>query len=62
MSPEGSRILAVITTREGVVGGGVPVFLVASEKERDQVSVLLSRILQAVVHDLQNGVYVIVRH
>ncbi len=42
--------------------GGVPVFPCDDEQQRERVSVLLARILQAVVHDLENGDFILVRH
>lgn len=59
---EGPVIAAVVTLRKEHIGGGVPIFPVADEEERERVAVLLSKILRGVVHDLQNGAYVIVRH
>lgn len=59
---DGPRIEAIVTLRKDLPGGGAPIFLCDSEEERERVSVLLSKILRGVVHDLENGVYVIVRH
>lgn len=62
MSPGESRIVAVVTLRRDVQAGGVPVFPVADETERDQVALLLAKLLRGTIHDLRNGSYVIVRH
>lgn len=59
---DGPRIAAVVTLRQDHVPGGVPIFPVQNEQERERVSVLLAKILRGVVHDLENGAYVIVRH
>lgn len=59
---DGPRIAAVVTLRKDTVPGGVPIFPVENEQQRERVSVLLARILRGVVHDLENGDYVIVRH
>ncbi|MCL6450628.1 MAG: hypothetical protein K6T75_04945 [Acetobacteraceae bacterium] len=56
------HILAVVTLDPGVVAGGVPVFVAQTEQEREEVAFLLGRILEAMVHDLGNGAYVLVRH
>lgn len=57
-------ILAMVTTdRERVApGGGAPVFYARDEDEAQQTAFLLSRILDAMVHDLENGVLILVRH
>lgn len=56
--------MAVVTLREGVVleGGEAPVFFVTSEEEQERLSFLLSKILRGMIHDLENGVYLIVQH
>ncbi|HWJ02079.1 MAG TPA: hypothetical protein VNU93_00285 [Verrucomicrobiae bacterium] len=55
-------ILAVITTKADNVAANVPVFYAADKDEQEKVALLLSRILNAMVHDLENGVYIIVKH
>lgn len=56
-------ILAVVTlNRELVGGGGAPVFLARDQQELDRISTYLSRITGGVTHDLENGVYILVRH
>lgn len=62
MVTDGPRIVAVVTLSDDIVPGGVPIFRVENEQQRERVSVLLARILRGVVHDLENGAYVIVRH
>jgi len=57
-----SRIVAVVTLRQDVRAGGVPVFPAADEAERDQMARLLAKLLRGTIHDLRNGSYVIVRH
>jgi len=59
---QGPRIAAIVTLRKDHPPGGVPVFSVDDEQQRERVSVLLARILQAVVHDLENGDFILVRH
>lgn len=59
---EGPRIVAVVTLRQDLPGGGAPVFPVDNEAQRERVALLLAKILRGVVHDLENGVYVVVRH
>lgn len=56
-------ILAVITLKpELVAGGGATVFIAANREEQEKVAFYLSRIMDAMVHDLDNGVMVIVGH
>ncbi|MEW6522004.1 MAG: hypothetical protein AB1445_00285 [Bacillota bacterium] len=56
------QILAVVTTTDTVVGGGTPIFHVTDAGERERVANLLARILQAMVHDIGNGTYILVKH
>lgn len=55
-------ILAVVTLNRELVGGGAPVFLARDQQELDRISTYLSRITGGVTHDLENGVYILVRH
>ncbi|HZW82292.1 MAG TPA: hypothetical protein VFF14_02565 [Candidatus Deferrimicrobium sp.] len=55
-------ILAVITTETANVAANVPVFFVASKEEQERLALLLSRIMNAMAHDLENGVFIIVKH
>ncbi len=56
-------ILAVITQDPGLVrGGGTPVFLARDQAEQDRIATYLARITEGVVHDLENGVYILVKH
>ena len=57
-----NKILAVVTLDREVVGGGAPIFYARDEAEREAVSRTLSRILNAMAHDLKNGSYIIVKH
>ena len=55
-------ILAVVTTQSSQVAANVPVFYVPDQVEQERISLLLSRILNAMAHDLENGVFIIVKH
>lgn len=55
-------ILAVIATDLDKVRGSCPLFLASNSEEQQRISLLLARILGGVVHDLENGVYIIVKH
>ncbi|EEG77117.1 capping complex subunit for YIEGIA [Dethiobacter alkaliphilus] len=54
-------ILAAVTTHDKQVSG-VPTFYADNEEERARMSTILSRVLEAVAHDMGNGVYIIVKH
>ena len=57
-------ILAAIVTRRYAdkVQGMNSIFIVEDEEERQRTALLLSRILKAMSHDLENGVTIIVQH
>lgn len=55
--------MAVITTDPRAVGGGgVPVFLAADTAQQDRIASILTRVTLGMVHDLGNGVWIVVRH
>ena len=56
-------ILAVITqNREKVGMGGTPVFFASDQEEQEKIATYPSRITEGVIHDLENGVYILVKH
>lgn len=55
-------ILAVVTIKEDLVAGGAPIFYAKNEKEQKRLALYLSRILKAMAHDLENGIYILVKH
>lgn len=56
-------ILAVITLHpDDVRGGGAPIFTVRSEEELRRVALYLSKVTNSMVHDLETGTFVIVKH
>ena len=57
-----SDILAVISLKKDLVSGGAPIFFVRNEEEMETIAGYLAKILDAMVHDLENGTYVVVRH
>ena len=57
------KILAVVTLDESKIkGADVPVFIADNQKEREKVSLLIAKITRGMVHDLENGCYIIVKH
>lgn len=61
---EAESILVIITLKRELVleGGNAPVFFAQDQEEQERVSFILSKILKGMIHDLENGVYLIVRH
>ncbi len=56
-------ILAVIALDPArVSGGGAPVFHAVNKEEQDKIALYLARITEGVVHDLENGIYILVKH
>lgn len=57
------KILAVVTLDgKKVISSGAPVFIAEDQKEREKVSLLIAKITTGMVHDLENGCYIIVKH
>ena len=59
---ESPELKAVFTYKKDMVNGAVPIFKALNEREAEVIAEKLGKILQSVVHDLENGVYVIVKH
>ncbi|TCO67878.1 capping complex subunit for YIEGIA [Marinisporobacter balticus] len=56
-------IIAIITTDRSMISTTtVPIFYAKSEDEKEKLSLLVAKITKGMVHDLENGSYVIVRH
>jgi hypothetical protein len=56
-------ILAIIALEPEKVGGcGAPIFYAVNREEQDKIAITLARITEGVVHDLENGTYIIVKH
>ncbi|WP_366922350.1 hypothetical protein MFMK1_002802 [Metallumcola ferriviriculae] len=59
------RILVLIVleeARDRVSPGEAPTFYVNNKKEQDSLALVMSRTLMAMAHDLENGVYMLVKH
>lgn len=56
------NILAAITIDPSRVGGGIPIFYAENQEEQEKISTYLARITEGVIHDLENGVYILVKH
>ncbi len=55
-------ILAAVTTKPGIVEGNFPIFMVESQEEQERIATTLGRVLEGVVHDMENGVFILVKH
>ena len=55
-------IVVLEEVRDNVSSGKAPAFYVSNKKEQDRVALLVSPIIKAMVHDLENGIYILVRH
>jgi hypothetical protein len=56
-------ILAIVALDAEKVGGcGTPIFFAANKDEQDKIATYLARITEGVVHDLENGTYIVVKH
>jgi len=57
------KIVAIVTlTPEKVKSGAAPTFTASDSGEREKLASYLGHILNAQVHDLENGTYILVRH
>ena len=60
-----NNILAIVTLKEEkekVRGGGSPIFYGEDEEEVEYLSMLIARITDSMVHDLGNGINILVKH
>lgn len=59
---KGEELVAVVTINKEAVGGDIPIFFASNPEDQARVANTLSRILKAMVHDVGDGVFVLVRH
>lgn len=58
-----AKIVAVVTINEkDVQSGGAPTFIVENKEEQQKIAFTLEKIMDATVHDLGNGPYILVNH
>ncbi|MFW6389953.1 MAG: capping complex subunit for YIEGIA [Halanaerobiales bacterium] len=57
-------ILAIITLfdKKEKVAGGAPIFYADNKQEMEEISMLLARLTLGMVHDLGNGINIIIKH
>lgn len=58
------EIMAVIITEEEKkwISGETIIFIAKDENQKEEMAILVGRMLQAVVHQLPTGIYVVVKH
>lgn len=56
------KILAIATTKRNLVAGGAPIFVAENEKELHEKAFLLEKILDAMVHQLDQETLIVVKH
>jgi len=56
------ELLAVVTVNKEAVGGDVPIFFANTEEEQVKTASTIAQVLKGMVHDVGNGVYIIVKH
>ena len=57
------QIIAIITLdKEKVYAGSAPIFVAEDEEEQQRIAMYITRITFGMVHDLGNGVLIIVKH
>ncbi len=53
-------MFAIVTTKKDSVSGGMaPIFIAEDEQERERIAMWLTRITNAIVHDLHNGTFIL---
>ncbi|SDW31108.1 hypothetical protein [Paenibacillus sp. CF384] len=57
-----AKIVAIVTMQHEQVGGGAPIFVEPDIAKRESTAFLLEKILDASVHDLKNGCFILVDH
>jgi hypothetical protein len=57
-----AKIVAIVSIDKDSVAGGAPIFIEPDEHNRESTAFMLEKILDATVHDLKNGSFVLVNH
>jgi hypothetical protein len=57
------QIIAIVTLdKEKVYAGSAPIFVAENEEEQQRIAMYITRITFGMVHDLGNGILIIVKH
>ena len=59
-----NNIIAILALKsnQDKIGGGAPIFFAENQEELKEISMLLARITMGMVHDLENGIKLIIKH
>jgi predicted FMN-binding regulatory protein PaiB len=57
-----NNLILAAVVRDTGLAAGVPLFLARNAEEQQKIAAYLARILNGMVHDLENGVLIVVRH
>ncbi len=59
-----NTVLAIFVTKDkaNTVAGSAPIFIVKDKQELEEQSMLFSRITMSMVHELSEGLRIIVKH
>ena len=56
-------IIAVVTTNKDMVSSSItPVFYAKDDEHKERLALLISKTTMGMVHDLESGTYIIVKH
>ncbi len=55
-------ILAIVTTNQEKVGGGAPIFSCKNNEEKNSVASNLEYILDAIAHEVNEEIIILVKH
>lgn len=56
------ELIAVVTVDDTYVKGDIPIFFAKTAEEQAQIAQTLAKVMKAMVHDLGNGVFIVVKH
>ncbi|SCX87703.1 capping complex subunit for YIEGIA [Alkaliphilus peptidifermentans] len=57
------NIVAIVTINKDIVSSSsAPIFYAENEEQRERVALLIAKTTRGMVHDLEIGTYIIVRH
>lgn len=58
-----AKIVSVITTDKGIVGGGAPIFYAKDREDLQKISHLLEKVLDSAAHEVHVDLFILVdRH
>ena len=58
-----AKIVGIVTTDHGNVGGGAPIFYATDQEHLQTISHLLEKVLDCAAHEVDKGLFIIVdRH